>query len=153
MVTVIDIYTLYKEKRGKAIDIVNVISKINHPSLMRIYKWWYIADKCIFIESECPINALQPGSFESSFQKSVEQAKFIDLNAQERNRAWKTFCKRRFSIEEEMLYALSKVAQALHQLHRQGIIHRDVHPQRIQLFNFEKELIIKSEQDLWKYQN
>ena len=44
MITVIDIYTLYLEKRGKAIELIDRLSKINHPHLTHIEKWWYIND-------------------------------------------------------------------------------------------------------------
>ena len=58
MITVIDIYTLYVEKRGKAIEIINKLSKINHANLTKIEKWWYINDQAIFVEMESPINVL-----------------------------------------------------------------------------------------------
>lgn len=58
MVTVIDIYTLYMEKRGKSIEIIDKLSKINHPHLTKIEKWWYINDQAIFIEMESPINVI-----------------------------------------------------------------------------------------------
>ena len=80
MVTVVDINTLYKEKRGKALDLVQRLTSLTHPNLMQIRKWWYIADQSIFIESESPCNALSPGAFEGSFNESPQ---YIDVNMQE----------------------------------------------------------------------
>ena len=42
MVICIDISTLYKEKRGKAIDLIEKLSKIKDENLVEIYNWWYI---------------------------------------------------------------------------------------------------------------
>jgi len=58
MVTVIDIYTLYQEKRGKALELIEKLSKLDHPNLIKIEKWWYITDSAIFLEMEAPINVL-----------------------------------------------------------------------------------------------
>ena len=44
MVISIDISTLYKEKRGKAIDLIEKLSKIKDENLVEIYSWWYIED-------------------------------------------------------------------------------------------------------------
>jgi hypothetical protein len=44
MVICIDIATLYKEKRGKAIDLIEKLSKIKDDNLVEIYNWWYIED-------------------------------------------------------------------------------------------------------------
>lgn len=100
---------------------------------MQVRKWWYIADKSVFIESECPINALSPGAFEYSFQEPSPPP-FIDLVMQEQNRAWKTYCKRRFYTESEVFENIRSIALALAHLHDSGVTHRDIHPQRFQLF-------------------
>jgi hypothetical protein len=56
MVISIDISTLYKEKRGKAIDLIEKLSKIKDENLVEIYSWWYIEDQVIFVETETPLN-------------------------------------------------------------------------------------------------
>lgn len=56
MVISIDISTLYKEKRGKAIDLIEKLSKIKDENLLEIYNWWYIEDQVIFVETETPLN-------------------------------------------------------------------------------------------------
>lgn len=55
MVVCIDISTLFKEKRGKAFDLVEKLSKIKDENLVEIYNWWFIEDQAIFIETEAPI--------------------------------------------------------------------------------------------------
>lgn len=55
MVICIDISTLYKEKRGKALNLVGTLASIRHENLMMIFNWWYIPDQLIFIECEAPI--------------------------------------------------------------------------------------------------
>ena len=55
MVICIDISTLYKEKRGKALNLVASLASIRHENLMMIFNWWYIPDQLIFIECEPPI--------------------------------------------------------------------------------------------------
>lgn len=56
MLTCIDIETLYKEKRGSALDYIMKLSTISHTNLISIHKWWYIQDKIIFVETEAPLN-------------------------------------------------------------------------------------------------
>lgn len=68
MVTCIDISTLYKEKRTKAITIVNFLSQVKHPNLTYIYSHYIVDEKLIFLEMEAPYNLSQ----------------------------WKTFCKKKF---------------------------------------------------------
>lgn len=79
MVTVIDIFTLYKEKRGKALELIDLLAKIKDPNIIAIRKWWYIPDQCIFVETECPINALSPGSFQTSLTSFPNPPPYIDL--------------------------------------------------------------------------
>ena len=57
MVTCIDIETLYRDKRGDAIKIIDMYTQLVHPNLITIYKWWYIKDKVIFVETEAPLNS------------------------------------------------------------------------------------------------
>ena len=57
MIICIDIETLFKEKRGNAIHLIETFYKLNHPNLINIQKWWYIQDKMIFVETEAPLNA------------------------------------------------------------------------------------------------
>ncbi len=54
MVTCIDISSLYKGKRGKAILIVEQLAKLKHENLVDIYDFWMVPDQLIFIEMECP---------------------------------------------------------------------------------------------------
>ena len=54
MVTCIDISTLYKDKRGKALELIQNLSNLKHDNLIQIFKWWYIPDQTIFIETEAP---------------------------------------------------------------------------------------------------
>jgi len=54
MVTCIDISSLYKGKRGKALLLIEELFKFKHPNLVEIYKYWVIPDELIFVEMECP---------------------------------------------------------------------------------------------------
>lgn len=44
MVTCVDISTLYREKRGKALELIKLISNLKHDCLVHVYKWWHIPD-------------------------------------------------------------------------------------------------------------
>lgn len=44
IVTVIDLNTLFKDRWGKAIEMIDKLSKIKHPNLVTIYKYWLIPD-------------------------------------------------------------------------------------------------------------
>ena len=55
MVTCIDISTLYREKRGKAIQLVETLSKFSHRHIVQIESYWIIPDQLIFIEMEMPL--------------------------------------------------------------------------------------------------
>lgn len=68
MVTCIDISSLFKEKRTKAISIATFLSQVKHSHLVTIYSHYVVDDKLIYIEMEPPTNFTQ----------------------------WKTFCKRKF---------------------------------------------------------
>lgn len=72
MVTCIDISTLYKEKRGKAISIANFLCQLKHKNLIHIYRYYIVEERLIFVEMEVPHNLT----------------------------TWKTFCKKKFSPEE-----------------------------------------------------
>lgn len=54
LVTVIDISTLYQEKRGKAFDLISKLFQIRDDSLVKILNWWNIEDQLIFVEQEAP---------------------------------------------------------------------------------------------------
>lgn len=54
MVTCIDISTLYKEKRGKSILLVEHLARFKHINLVDIYHYWVVPEHLIFIEMECP---------------------------------------------------------------------------------------------------
>lgn len=105
MVTCIDITSLYKEKRGKAVYIVDFLSQVKHDHITYIYGYQIVEDKFIFVEMEAP---------------------FI-------TKEWKTFCKKKFS-PEELLDILAQFSEGVEFLHSLNFIHRDVHPSRIQQF-------------------
>ena len=44
IVTVIDLSTLFKDRWGKAIEMIDKLTKIKHPNLVTIYKYWFIPD-------------------------------------------------------------------------------------------------------------
>lgn len=71
MVTCIDISTLYKEKRGKAISIAHFLCQVKHKNLIHIFRYHIIEEKLIFVEMEVP-QCLT---------------------------TWKTFCKQKFPSE------------------------------------------------------
>ena len=70
MIICIDIETLFKEKRGNAISLIDQFSKIKHASLINIQRWWYIQDKIIFVETDPPLNSTQYNK--SSFMKAQQ---------------------------------------------------------------------------------
>ena len=72
MVTCIDISTLFKEKRTKALTIVNFLAMVKHPNLPIIYSHYIIEEKLVYMEMEAPQNLSQ----------------------------WKTFCKKKFQVDE-----------------------------------------------------
>jgi len=100
MVTVIDIYTLYKEKRGKALELIDKIARIKHPHLVSIHRWWYIADQAIFIEMETPKNVIGQGSLQGVASSNID------------TKAWKTFCKKKFS-DQELFVVIKQIASGL----------------------------------------
>jgi serine/threonine protein kinase len=51
----------------------------------------------------------------------------------EATKSWKTYCKKKFS-EEETFDIIMRISNGLSTLHKNDMIHRDVHPSRIQLF-------------------
>ncbi len=54
MVTCIDICSLYRGKRGKALLLVEQLASLKHSNLVDILKYWIVPDQLIFIEMECP---------------------------------------------------------------------------------------------------
>ena len=105
MVTCIDISTLYQEKRGSAIQMIQTLSSFRHKNIAIIEKYWIVPNYLLFVEMEAPDPVAQ----------------------------WKNFCKQNFT-SEEILSILNQVVEALDYLHSQHYIHRDVHPSRIQKF-------------------
>ena len=103
MVTCIDISTLYQEKRGSAVQMIQILSRFNHENLLKIDKYWIVPNYLIFVETEAPDPVSQ----------------------------WKSFCKQNLSIEQ-LLHVLNQVVKGLGFLHEQSYVHRDVHPSRIQ---------------------
>jgi hypothetical protein len=94
MVISIDISTLYKEKRGKAIDLIEKLSAIKDENLVEIYNWWYIEDQVIFVETETPLNIHPVGE-----EKVIQKTPMSKVKA-EASKSWKTYCKKKFSEEE-----------------------------------------------------
>lgn len=125
MVICIDISTLFKEKRGKAFDLIEKLSKIKDENLVEIFNWWYIEDQVIFIEAEAPIYQ-NPSGLEEKPQKPPPGGKVPS----EVSKSWKTYCKKKFS-EEELFDIIKRVSKGLGTLHQHELIHRDVHPSRI----------------------
>ncbi len=68
MVTCIDISTLFREKRAKAIAITNFLGQVKHPNIVQIHTHRIVDEKFIYIEMEVPENTQH----------------------------WKTFCKKKF---------------------------------------------------------
>ncbi len=85
IVTVIDLSTLFKDRWGKAIEMIDKLSKVNHPNLVTIYNYWFIPDEALFIEIEPPSNLLH---------EIANNQQLFD------NKSWKTFCKKKFKPEE-----------------------------------------------------
>lgn len=56
MVTCIDICSLYRNKRGKAITQVEALASLRHKNLVEIRKYWVVTNQLIFVEMECPEN-------------------------------------------------------------------------------------------------
>jgi hypothetical protein len=54
MVTCVDISTLYRGKRGKALILLEKLTSLKNKNLVEILKYWVIPDKMIFIEMEEP---------------------------------------------------------------------------------------------------
>ncbi len=54
MVTCIDIATLYKEKRGKAVQLAQTLCRFSHPFLVKVYNHVIYEDQAIYIEMEVP---------------------------------------------------------------------------------------------------
>ncbi len=88
MVTCIDISSLYRGKRGKALLLIEELFKYKHPNLVEIYKYWVIPDELIFVEMECP--------------KVLAQ--------------WKTLTKKKMTTDE-VLETLEQVISGLNFLH------------------------------------
>ena len=103
MVTCIDISTLYQEKRGNAIQMIQTLIGFKHEHLVTIEKYWIVPNYLLFVEMEAPDPVSQ----------------------------WKSFCKQSFT-SDEILDVLRQVVTGLEYLHSQNYIHRDVHPSRIQ---------------------
>ena len=105
LVTMIDISTLYKEKRAKSVSLARTYATLYHRNLIEVKKL-YITKKTLFFEMEAPDNT---GS-------------------------WKSFCKRKFSTLD-ILVIFRQICSALEHLHKNNIVHRDVHPTRIHFLN------------------
>lgn len=107
LVTIVDIGTLYKEKRSKAILMAQTYCKLSHRNIVTPLK------ECILDE----MNFL-----------------YFEMEAPENIGQWKSFCKKKFGTDE-MLQIFRSLCKALDYLHQRGIVHRDVHPTRIHSLN------------------
>lgn len=105
MVTCIDISTLFKEKKAKAINIASFLAQVRHQNVVQIYSQHVVDEKYIYIEMEVP--------------QTIS--------------SWKTFCKKKF-MPDEILHIIQQVGAGLEFLHSLSFIHRDIHPSRFQLF-------------------
>lgn len=56
MVTCVDISTLYPEKRGKSLILIETLARFKHQHLVPILKYWVVEDMLIFIETEVPLS-------------------------------------------------------------------------------------------------
>ena len=54
MVTCIDISTLYQEKRGSAVQMIQTLSSFKHENLVTIEKYWIVPNYLLFVEMEAP---------------------------------------------------------------------------------------------------
>ena len=88
MVTCIDISSLFKEKRTKAIGIVNFLRQVEHENIVQIYNHSIIDERLIYVEMEMPLNLT----------------------------LWKTFCKKKFTAEE-IFVIIKHITQAVEFLH------------------------------------
>ena len=91
MVTCIDIETLYRDKRGEAIKIIDLYTQLAHPHLITIYKWWYIKDKVIFVETEAPLNATTFNLSHNTSNHNQFGVEFV--------KNWKNYSKSQFTNE------------------------------------------------------
>lgn len=74
MVTCIDISTLYQEKRGNAIQMIQTLASFKHNNLVSIDRYWMVPNYLLFVEMEAPDPVSQ----------------------------WKTFCKQNMTYEETL---------------------------------------------------
>ncbi|CDW74718.1 phosphatidylinositol-4-phosphate 5- [Stylonychia lemnae] len=104
LITCIDISTLYKEKRTKAIDIAKEFQKLQHPNLLSILEEFKLLDNSgtLLFKTEAPDHIA----------------------------GWKSYCKKKFTTEE-MLCIFKQLCRGLSYMHEKGLVHRDVHPTRI----------------------
>jgi len=104
LITCVDISTLYKEKRNKAIEIAKEYQKLQHSNLLCTIRDFELLDNndTLMFYTEAPDHIA----------------------------GWKSYCKKKFS-SDKMLCIFRQLCEALAYVHDQGLIHRDVHPTRI----------------------
>ena len=54
MVTCIDISTLYQEKRGSAVQMIQTLASFRHKNIVTIEKYWIVPNYLLFVEMEAP---------------------------------------------------------------------------------------------------
>ena len=109
--TFIDMDNMLKEKKAKAIKVATSYNNLNNPNILNITKFEVL---------NTPHNSQAHIVFIQESPDHIQN--------------WKTFCKRPFSTIQ-ILCIFRQLCLALSHFHGQGLIHRDIHPTRINSLN------------------
>lgn len=107
LVTAIDISSLYKEKRNKAILLAKKFEQLYHEYLLSPLSPVILDGSKLYFQTEAPENG---------------------------STCWKAFCKKKFNTVETLVI-FRQMCNVLNYIHKNDIIHRDVHPTRFHLVN------------------